>query len=124
MDYKLLGKTGIKVSELCLGTMTFGTDWNFGSDKEESQRVFDAFVNTARQVGNTIKTLESDFNTNMVTTNKDGSIIAVSSEEGFVRVYKNIEGTWTQLGSVISEEYSSSDFGDWKLSMNNDGTRI
>jgi len=45
MDYKLLGKTGIKVSELCLGTMTFGTDWNFGSDKEESQRVFDAFVN-------------------------------------------------------------------------------
>ena len=45
MDYKLLGKTGIKVSELCLGTMTFGTDWNFGSDKGESQRVFDAFVN-------------------------------------------------------------------------------
>ena len=45
MDYKLLGKTGIKVSELCLGTMTFGTDWNFGSDKEESQRVFDAFCN-------------------------------------------------------------------------------
>ena len=45
MDYILLGKTGIKVSELCLGTMTFGTDWNFGSDKEESQRVFDAFVN-------------------------------------------------------------------------------
>ena len=45
MDYKLLGKTGIKVSELCLGTMTFGTEWNFGSDKEESQRVFDAFIN-------------------------------------------------------------------------------
>ena len=86
--------------------------------------VFDAFVNTARQVGNTIKSLESDFNTKMVTTNKDGSIIAVSSEVGFVRVYKNIEGTWTQLGSVISEEYSSSHLGDWKLSMNNDGTRI
>ncbi|MDC0337926.1 aldo/keto reductase [Flavobacteriales bacterium] len=45
MDYKLLGKTGIKVSELCLGTMTFGTDWNFGSDKEESKRIFDAFCN-------------------------------------------------------------------------------
>ncbi|MDB4024402.1 Ig-like domain-containing protein [Flavobacteriaceae bacterium] len=86
--------------------------------------VFDAFVNTARQVGNTIKSLESDPNIHMVTTNKDGSIIAVSSEGGFVRVYKNIEGTWTQLGSAISEEYSSSDLGDWKLSMNNDGTRI
>lgn len=45
MDYKLLGKTGIKVSELCLGTMTFGTDWNFGSNKEESKRIFDAFCN-------------------------------------------------------------------------------
>ena len=45
MDYKLLGKTGIKVSELCLGTMTFGTDWNFGSDKEESKRIFDASFN-------------------------------------------------------------------------------
>lgn len=45
MKYKLLGKTGIKVSELCLGTMTFGTDWNFGSDKEESKRIYDAFAN-------------------------------------------------------------------------------
>jgi len=45
MNYKLLGKTGIKVSELCLGTMTFGTDWNFGADKEESRKIFDAFVN-------------------------------------------------------------------------------
>jgi len=45
MNYKLLGKTGIKVSELCLGTMTFGTDWNFGSNKDESKRVYDTFVN-------------------------------------------------------------------------------
>jgi len=45
MIYKLLGKTGIKVSELCLGTMTFGTDWNFGSDKDESKKIFDAFIN-------------------------------------------------------------------------------
>jgi len=27
MRYKLLGKSGLKVSELCLGTMTFGDDW-------------------------------------------------------------------------------------------------
>lgn len=45
MKYKLLGKTGIRVSELCLGTMTFGTEWGFGSDKEESKRIFDEFVN-------------------------------------------------------------------------------
>lgn len=45
MKYKLLGKTGIRVSELCLGTMTFGSEWGFGSNKEESKKVFDTFVN-------------------------------------------------------------------------------
>ena len=32
MRYKLLGRTGIKVSELCLGTMSFGDKWGFGAD--------------------------------------------------------------------------------------------
>jgi len=44
MRYKLLGRSGLRVSELCLGTMTFGEDWSFGASKEESKRVFDAFV--------------------------------------------------------------------------------
>ena len=44
MRYKLLGNSGLRVSELCLGTMTFGQDWGWGSDKEESQAVFRAFA--------------------------------------------------------------------------------
>lgn len=44
MRYKLLGWTGLKVSELCLGTMTFGNDWGIGADKAESRKVFDAFA--------------------------------------------------------------------------------
>jgi aryl-alcohol dehydrogenase-like predicted oxidoreductase len=44
MRYKLLGKSGLRVSELCLGTMTFGEDWGWGSSREESQRVFDLFA--------------------------------------------------------------------------------
>jgi aryl-alcohol dehydrogenase-like predicted oxidoreductase len=28
MQYKLLGNTGLRVSELCLGAMTFGEEWN------------------------------------------------------------------------------------------------
>lgn len=43
MQYKLLGKSGLRVSELCLGTMTFGEDWGWGSDREESKRIYDAF---------------------------------------------------------------------------------
>ncbi|MES2208201.1 MAG: aldo/keto reductase [Pseudomonadota bacterium] len=43
MRYKFLGHSGLRVSELCLGTMTFGEDWRFGASKEESQTIFDAF---------------------------------------------------------------------------------
>src|ERR1700686_4414945 len=44
MRYKLLGKSGLRVSDLCLGTMTFGEDWGWGASKEESRKVYDAFL--------------------------------------------------------------------------------
>ena len=44
MRYKLLGRSGLRVSELCLGTMTFGDDWGWGAPKEESRKMFDAFA--------------------------------------------------------------------------------
>jgi aryl-alcohol dehydrogenase-like predicted oxidoreductase len=44
MRYKLLGKSGLRVSELCLGTMTFGEDWGWGASKDESRQIFDTFV--------------------------------------------------------------------------------
>lgn len=44
MRYKLLGRSGLRVSEVALGTMTFGPEWGWGASKEESRRMFDAFV--------------------------------------------------------------------------------
>jgi aryl-alcohol dehydrogenase-like predicted oxidoreductase len=44
MHYRLLGRSALRVSELCLGTMTFGPDWGWGADRDESRRIFDAFV--------------------------------------------------------------------------------
>ena len=44
MRYKLLGKSGLRVSELALGTMTFGEDWGWGASKEESRKIFDRFA--------------------------------------------------------------------------------
>jgi len=44
MRYKLFGRSGLRVSELCLGTMTFGTNWGWGSSRNECRAVFDAFV--------------------------------------------------------------------------------
>ncbi len=53
MKYKRFGQSGLHVSELCLGTMTFGEDWGWGASKEESRKIFDAF---AQAGGNFIDT--------------------------------------------------------------------
>ncbi|NOS94690.1 MAG: aldo/keto reductase [Cyclobacteriaceae bacterium] len=45
MNYKLFGQSGLRVSELCLGTMGFGTEWKWGADKELSKAIFDAYAN-------------------------------------------------------------------------------
>ena len=46
MNYQLLGRTGLRVSDLSLGTMTFGEEWGWGANKEESRKMFDAYAET------------------------------------------------------------------------------
>jgi len=54
MKYKLFGKSGLRVSELCLGTMTFGEEQGtMGNTKKECRKIFDAFVDAG---GNYIDT--------------------------------------------------------------------
>ena len=43
MNYRLFGRSGLKVSEISLGTMTFGDDWGWGAAKEESRKIYDAY---------------------------------------------------------------------------------
>ena len=43
MKYRLLGNSGLRVSEFSLGTMTFGDDWGWGSAKDEAYKVYNAF---------------------------------------------------------------------------------
>jgi aryl-alcohol dehydrogenase-like predicted oxidoreductase len=44
MDFQLLGRSGLRVSQLALGTMTFGSDWGWGADDDASRRVFERFA--------------------------------------------------------------------------------
>jgi aryl-alcohol dehydrogenase-like predicted oxidoreductase len=53
MEYKLLGKSGLRVSDIALGTMTFGDRWGWGADKTESRKIFNAYVEAG---GNLIDT--------------------------------------------------------------------
>ncbi|TSC24466.1 aldo/keto reductase [Corallococcus sp. Z5C101001] len=42
--YVTLGRSGLRVSPLCLGAMTFGEDLGWGSSVEESQRILDRYI--------------------------------------------------------------------------------
>lgn len=43
-QYVTLGRSGLRVSPFCLGTMTFGEDFGWGSSVDESQQILDRFI--------------------------------------------------------------------------------
>ena len=53
MRYTLLGRSGLRVSEVALGTMTFGEAWGWGASEDECRGMFDAYV---EQGGNFVDT--------------------------------------------------------------------
>ncbi|AXB44926.1 aldo/keto reductase [Amycolatopsis albispora] len=42
--YRLLGRSGLRVSPLALGTATFGTEWGWGAEQDEARKLFDTYV--------------------------------------------------------------------------------
>jgi len=57
--YVTLGRSGLKVSPLCLGTMTFGEDWGWGSSEETAREIFNAYVESG---GNFLDTADGYVN--------------------------------------------------------------
>ncbi|MFC4029886.1 aldo/keto reductase [Streptomyces polygonati] len=55
MRYKVLGKTGVRISELALGTVTFGEEWGWGAPRETSARILEAYADAG---GNVIDTAD------------------------------------------------------------------
>ena len=43
-SYHTLGRSGLRVSRLALGTMTFGTEWGWGTDKDTARALVNAYV--------------------------------------------------------------------------------
>lgn len=44
MNYRTLGRSGLRVSPLCLGGMTIGDDWGWGADEAESEKIIKRFM--------------------------------------------------------------------------------
>jgi aryl-alcohol dehydrogenase-like predicted oxidoreductase len=76
MNYQLLGPSGLRVSELCLGTMTFGEDWGWGSAAETASAIYHAFREAG---GNFIDT--ADVYTNGNSERITGELIAAHRAE-------------------------------------------
>lgn len=78
--YRLLGPSALRVSPLCLGTMTFGKDWGWGADRDESLAQLNAyaeaggnFIDTANLYTNgSSETLLGEFLRNR----RDGFVLA------------------------------------------------
>ena len=54
-QYYTLGNSGLRVSRLALGTMTFGTDWGWGADKDSARALFMAYTEAG---GNLVDTAD------------------------------------------------------------------
>jgi aryl-alcohol dehydrogenase-like predicted oxidoreductase len=55
-QYVTLGRSGLRVSPLCLGAMTFGEEWRFGADEKVSRDMIDCYLDKG---GNFIDTANS-----------------------------------------------------------------
>lgn len=54
-EYTTVGRSGLRVSPLCLGTMTFGTEWGWGAEENVSRQLFDRYLEAG---GNFIDTAD------------------------------------------------------------------
>jgi aryl-alcohol dehydrogenase-like predicted oxidoreductase len=75
LAYRLLGPSGLRVSELCLGAMTFGTEWGWGADEREVRRLLDMFAACG---GNFIDT--ADFYTGGTSERLIGAAVAANRD--------------------------------------------
>ncbi|MEO0835646.1 MAG: aldo/keto reductase [Cyanobacteria bacterium J06642_3] len=109
MQYRLLGKSGLRVSELCLGTMTFGEDWGWGSSKAESQKIYQAFREAG---GNFIDTANiytngtsEQFLGEFIATERDAIVLATKYTNGLGD--GNPNGSGNQRKSMVQSVEAS-----------------
>jgi hypothetical protein len=50
-EYVLLGRSGLRVSPLCLGTMTLGTEWGCGSPAKTARQILDRYLEAGGNLG-------------------------------------------------------------------------
>ncbi len=122
-SYTLLGTSGLRVSPLCLGTMTFGTEWGWGAPKETSLAILDRYAECG---GNFIDTADGYTNGSSETfigewmkekQNRDRMVVATKYSFGQKRgnpnaggngrknLYRALEGSLARLQTDFVDLY-------------------
>jgi aryl-alcohol dehydrogenase-like predicted oxidoreductase len=123
MEYYTLGNSGLKVSRLALGTMTFGEDWGWGADAAASRALFDAYLDAG---GNFVDTADLYTNGNSErllgrfikeTGSRDKMVIATkfsfngqsgnpnAGGNGRKNILRAVEGSLQRLGTDYIDLY-------------------
>jgi aryl-alcohol dehydrogenase-like predicted oxidoreductase len=94
MRYQLLGRSGLRVSDLGLGTMTFMEDLSWGTTREQSWKIFEVFAEAG---GNFIDTSNSygaseTYLGELIKADRDSFLIATKYTGGFPGEHVNSSG--------------------------------
>ena len=93
MRYRLLGRSGLRVSELWLGAMTFGEDWGWGAPEASCRRMLDLYLDRG---GNVVDT--ADWYTNAPTIRT----AAATTAGGWSRRWTGRSAVCAPTGSTCS----------------------
>ncbi|MFT6177015.1 MAG: Flp pilus assembly pilin Flp, partial [Bacteroidia bacterium] len=114
-------------------TVAIGAPYNDGTGTNAGHvRIYKNISGTWTQVGADIDgEAAGDRSGFAVSLSSDGSIVAIGanyndgtgSNAGHVRIYKNISGTWTQVGADIDGE-AADDFSGFSVSLSSDGSTV
>ena len=114
-------------------TVAIGAYLNDGNGANSGHvRVYKNIAGTWTQIGSDINGETAGDNSGYsISLSTDGSTVAIGAylndgngvNSGHVRVYKNIAGTWTQIGSDINGEAANDNSG-WSVSLSTDGSTV
>ncbi len=114
--------------------VAIGAPFNDGSGSNAGHvRVYENIAGTWTQIGEDIdgEAVEDKSGYSM-SLNGNGSIVAIGAigndgngefDNGHVRIYENIAGTWTQVGQDINGEAAENNFG-YSVSLSSDGSVV
>jgi aryl-alcohol dehydrogenase-like predicted oxidoreductase len=122
-EYTLLGRSGLRVSPLALGTMTFGTEWGWGSDENTARAIFHRYLEAGGNFVDTADGYTSGRSEEMLgkfmadAKNRDHVVLATkfsftgspgdpnAAGNGRKNIYRALEGSLRRLGTDYIDLY-------------------